>query len=141
MKVISLMLKTDEGEKTFEALNLIADHGVEGDKKAKGGERQVCLADEHKLRLYRAEGAGTCVKRFMPNIATEGLDYITLKAGDMLSIGNAEIEISPLAKRCFDECPFVKAGNICAIKENCAFGMITKSGTVHQDDDIRLVNS
>ena len=136
MNIKTLRLKDDSGENIFNSFDLIADFGVKGDVKAKGGDRQLCLADEDKLNEYREQGKGLCVNRFMPNITTTGLDYSNLKEGDKFKIGGAEIEISSTLKKCFPECEFVQSGRICQIKKSCAFAKTLKSGTITAGDEI-----
>ena len=136
MNVKTLRLKTDNGEETFKSFELIADHGVKGDKKAKGGDRQLCLSDERCLLNYREENIGLCVNRFMPNITTSGLDYSSLKEGDKFKINEVEIEISSTLKKCFPECEHVKNGRVCQIKRACAFAKIIKGGFVSAGDEI-----
>ena len=136
MKIEALRTKTDNGETSVPSLNLIAGLGVEGDKKAKGGDRQLTLADESKLIAYRTDGNGLCVHRFMPNIATSGIDYSNCSAGDKFKIGNVIIEISSTDKKCFDECKFVQNNSHCEIKHNCAFAKIIVGGTIKAGDEI-----
>lgn len=136
MKIETLRTKTDFGETTVTSLTLIAGLGVEGDKKAKGGDRQLTLADESSLTAYRTDGNGLCVHRFMPNVATSGIDYSTLVEGDKFKIGNVVIEISSTNKKCFDECKFVQKGLHCEIKHNCAFAKIICGGTISAGDEI-----
>lgn len=136
MKIETLRTKTENGETTVSSLNLIAGLGVEGDKKAKGGDRQLTLADESKLIAYRTDGNGLCVHRFMPNIATSGIDYNNLTVGSQLKIGDTVIEISSTEKKCFDECKFVQNDSHCEIKHNCAFAKIIIGGTIKAGDEI-----
>lgn len=136
MKIETLRTKTENGETNVSSLNLIAGLGVEGDKKAKGGDRQLTLADESKLIAYRTDGNGLCVHRFMPNIATSGIDYNNLTVGSQLKIGDTVIEISSTEKKCFDECKFVQNDSHCKIKHNCAFAKIIIGGTIKAGDEI-----
>ena len=136
MKIETLRTKTENGETNVSSLNLIAGLGVEGDKKAKGGDRQLTLADESNLIAYRADGTGLCVRRFMPNIATSGIDYNNLTVGSQLKIGDTVIEISSTEKKCFDECKFVQNDSHCEIKHNCAFAKIIVGGTIKAGDEI-----
>lgn len=130
MEIAKLRMKTENGEEEVSSLTLIAGLGIEGDKKAKGGDRQLCLADEGALTEYRRDNEGLCVKRFMPNITTTGLDYKELSPGTQLNLGEAVIEISDYGKKCFPECPLVQRGEICQIRKNSAFAKIITSGTV-----------
>lgn len=136
MKIETLRTKTENGETNVSSLNLIAGLGVEGDKKAKGGDRQLTLADESKLIAYRTDGNGLCVHRFMPNIATSGIDYNNLTVGSQLKIGDTVIEISSTEKKCFDECKFVQNDSHCEIKHNCAFAKIIIGDTIKAGDEI-----
>lgn len=136
MKIETLRTKTENGETNVSSLTLIAGLGVEGDKKAKGGDRQLTLADESKLIAYRTDGNGLCVRRFMPNIATSGIDYNNLTVGSQLKIGDTVIEISSTEKKCFDECKFVQNDSHCEIKHNCAFAKIIIGGTIKAGDEI-----
>ena len=136
MKIETLRTKTENGETNVSSLNLIAGLGVEGDKKAKGGDRQLTLADESNLIAYRTDGNGLCVRRFMPNIATSGIDYNNLTVGSQLKIGDTVIEISSTEKKCFDECKFVQNDSHCEIKHNCAFAKIIVGGTIKAGDEI-----
>lgn len=130
MEIAKLRMKTENGEEEVSSLTLIAGLGIEGDKKAKGGDRQLCLADEGALTEYRRDNEGLCVRRFMPNITTTGLDYMRLTPGTQLNLGEAVIEISDYKKKCFPECPLVQRGEICQIRKNSAFAKIITSGTV-----------
>jgi len=138
MYIANLRVKTENGEEQVEALELIQNLGIKGDKKAKGGDRQVCLADEKALTEYREKNIGLCTKRFMPNISTIGIDYSLLECGQKLTIGNVVIEISAYEKTCFPECTLVEAGTHCEILHNCAFGKIISGGPIHVGNEIVL---
>ena len=130
MEIAKLRIKTEEGEKLVSSLFLVAGLGIEGDKKAKGGDRQICLADEDELTTYRQKDLGLCVNRFMPNISTRNLDYKNLQIGTQLNIGNAVIEITSTNKKCFPECELIKAHTTCEIAHSCAFAKVLTSGEV-----------
>lgn len=134
MEIKNLRIKDGNSERICKDLRLIENFGIEGDKKACGGDRQVCLADEKAFSEYKTNGEGLCVERFMPNITTSGLDYETLLPGTVLSLGTAKIEITSTFKKCFPECAFVQSGKSCKIKKNCAFAKVIASGTVKMND-------
>ena len=131
MEIIKLRIKSESSETEVKSLSLIANLGIDGDKKANGGERQLCIADEDALNNYRLKGDGLCVNRFMPNITTRGLDYSKLQPGTQLQVGTAIIQISDYKKKCFCECSIVQSGNTCEICKNSAFAKIITSGTVN----------
>lgn len=130
MEIVKLRMKTENGEEEVTSLSLISGFGIEGDKKANGGDRQLCLADENSLNEYRKINEGLCVKRFMPNITTNNLDYTAAKPGALIKLDSVTLEISNYEKKCFPECPLVQRGEICQIRKNSAFAKIITSGTV-----------
>ncbi|MBR6479185.1 MAG: hypothetical protein IKT04_01625 [Clostridia bacterium] len=137
MRIESLRLKTGSEEQKKTSLDLEKGKGVKGDVKAQGGDRQLCLADERSYNEYKEAGKGLCVDRFMPNITTSGLNYSLLRRGDKFSINGIVIEITDTEKKCFPECEFVRNGETCLIKKNCAFAKILESGTVETGDEIK----
>ncbi len=136
MKIEKLRTKNDSGENTVDSIVLIAGLGVEGDKKAKGGDRQLTLADEASIIAYRSDNSGLCVHRFMPNVSTSGIDYSNLSCGDQFKIGDVLIEISSTEKKCFPECHFVMENKVCDIKHSCAFAKILIGGEISVGDEI-----
>lgn len=138
MKVVKLRLKLNKQECLFDKFFLKENLGIDGDPKADGGDRQICIGDEAELCFYRAEDAGLCVKRYIPSISTEGLNYSSLSKGDTLRIGEAEIEITEIGKRCFPECTLVQEGKTCNMKRNCAFAKVIRSGSVIPGSEITI---
>ena len=96
--------------------------------------RQLSLADGAAILAARAL-PGLCTQRFNAELITEGLDYRTLLPGSRLFIGSAELEITALSKRCFDECDIHHAGNICPIPSHCAFAFVISGGNIRAGMD------
>ncbi len=136
MKVIKLRLKSENGEAFFDSFDLVEGKGISCDPKAKGGDRQLSLGDEKELILYREQNEGLCVKRYMPNISTEGLDYKSLTVGTRLHIGESVIEITEIGKKCFPECDLVCNHKVCNMKYNCAFAKVIIPATIKPGDTI-----
>lgn len=91
--------------------------------------RQLSLADGAAL-LEARKLPGLCTQRFNAELITEGLDYKTLASGSRLAIGDAELEISAVGKRCYDECVIHQAGEVCPLPSHCAFARVISSGYI-----------
>ena len=142
MKVIGISISEDKQQprRALDTCMLRADYGIEGDRFAGPGTRQVSLfADKARLLLQNSERGGLCFERFGGNFLTEGLDFYELTAGDTLQIGQAMIEITQVGKECFEECELFLSGAHCPLTVGCAFGKVTQGGVVRTGDEIRLL--
>lgn len=80
---------------SVDTVNLIANHGIEGDFKAgRSPKRQLNIMSLELLDAMRAEGFKTDPGEMGEQIQISGLDMMTLKSGDRLQFGeSAVIEI------------------------------------------------
>lgn len=137
MRVERLTIHPDGGAReTVETLTLDPLRGVSGDRKS-ARDGLAGLASAEAERTARELG-GLCAARFAANVSTDGLDYALLCAGTRLAIGDCEVEIVRVGKKCFDECPLVRAQTRCPLPKNCAFARVTKGGAVAAGDAIQL---
>ena len=65
---------------------------------------------------------GFCTRKFKADILTQGIDYKSLKEGDVLEIGEKKIRITKVGKPCFTDCPVPKEKKPCVLNKNVAFG-------------------
>jgi len=78
---------------------LRAHHGVVGDSHAGLNEREVSLlAMETIVEVNREHDIGAIPGSFAENLTVEGLDLMTLRVGDRLSVGQALLEVVQLGK-------------------------------------------
>ena len=68
---------------------------------------------------------GFCTKKFKADIITEGVDYSTLQAGDILEIEGRKIQITKVVKPCFADCPV--ENKPCILNHNVAFAEDVKA--------------
>lgn len=74
---------------------LVADCGIEGDRKGKGGSRQVNLMSAETLAHLRDEGFHTAPGEMGEQIVLEGIDVDGLAEGARLRLGgSAVVEIN-----------------------------------------------
>jgi cyclic pyranopterin phosphate synthase len=118
-----------EPRRSTSEIELVVDHGVEGDAYAGPGDRQVVFfEDDARRALDAAENRGLCYARFHENIRVEGLELRTLSAGARLSIGETEVEITSARKRCYPECELPRG--TCHILGHVAFARVLRGGSI-----------
>ena len=91
-----LSVKTTSKDKydrvSAERVELIAGHGIEGDKKAgKNPERHLNIMSREVLDQLAAEGYDVAPGHMGEQIVVSGLDVNTLAAGDLIHLGDGAI--------------------------------------------------
>ena len=66
---------------------LVADRGIEGDRKGRGGDRQLNFMSAETLAALRAEGFKTGPGEMGEQIVVEGFDVNHLAAGTRIRMG------------------------------------------------------
>lgn len=119
-----------------EKLRLEADRGIEGDMYARGGDRQLTIADTRLETCSEELVIGKlCGRKFKANILADNILDSDIRAGDVFKAGGAVIEISPAQKECFpDSCEIAAAGDVCALKTGSLFAKVIKSGEIYIGD-------
>lgn len=128
------------GDKTFEnidSLKIIRDEGIEGDRHADGGDRQIALFSAEAKKALASETPGLCGKKFHENILTAGLDLAGLKPGDVLSAGSAKIMITGGKGACqYGDCVKADSGEKCSLKSSVRFAKVIQTGIVSVKDEL-----
>ncbi len=79
-----------------DSANLIANHGIEGDRKAgRAPKRQLNLLDYDWVQEQKQKGFNAFPGSFGEQVVIQGLDVVALNKGDQLQLGDsAFIEIT-----------------------------------------------
>ncbi len=138
-KVKATCISKVKGQKSkVKAISLIKDLGVEGDFHAKGGDRQISLLASESIEKMRAKGLELEDGAFGENIVTEGINLLSLKIGQKLKIGEAEVEISKIGKECPERCSIYYAAGDCIMPREGVFAKVLKGEAVKAGDEIKL---
>jgi len=70
---------------------LIADRGIETDRKGKGGDRQINIMSAETLARLREEGFKTGPGELVEQIVVAGIDVDTLPAMTRMRLGSAAV--------------------------------------------------
>jgi len=113
--------------------------GVEGDAHAGDWHRQVSLLAKESIEKW-SQQAGRMVKwgEFAENITTEGITLYETVPGDRLVIGDTELEVTQIGKKCHGTgCAiFNEVGN-CVMPKEGIFAKVVKQGEVKAGDEIK----
>jgi len=118
------------------------DFGLKGDIHGGPGDKQVVFFGvKGRDKLSESPEEGLCFKRFVPTLATEGIDLFKLPVCTGLKIGDSIMEISRVGKRCYPECVLVQAGTPCVMPDEVVFARVVESGLVRVGDAIQAVGT
>ena len=136
-------VKGEAGKELAEA-RLIENLGLEGDRHAKGGERQISLLfSECRDQMSTRNEQGLCLARFRENISIRFLDPAAIKPGIRLAAGEAEqqavLEITGETKHCHEECTLYEAGKLCSLAGLNLFAKVVKGGVIRAGDEVTVI--
>ncbi len=121
------------GPEKLEWCEFIEGLGMEGDKHAKGGDKQLTLVGELGKVWMKEQGQGFCFKKCKENLQLVG-SLKTLKCGDRLQVGTAILEITIDQKDCYPElCSLHRSlddSTKCLLKEEFRYAKVVSSGKV-----------
>jgi molybdopterin adenylyltransferase len=137
-RVVALSVSERKGmaKRNVPAARLVEDWGLEGDAHAGKWHRQVSLLAMESVRKMQAKGAAVGPGAFAENITTEHLDLLSLKIGDRLTIGEAELEITQLGKKCHARCAIFEQVGDCVMPREGIFARVLRGGEVRVGDRI-----
>ena len=122
------------------------DHGIEGDAHAGPGIRQISLLGIESIENFKRDkkdAVGLCEGKFAENITTRGICLYKLPVGTLLRIGEVELRVSQIGKKCHaDEgCEIARKYGICAMPREGIFCTVEKEGVIRAGDEIIVENS
>ncbi|MEJ2039686.1 MAG: MOSC domain-containing protein [Desulfosarcinaceae bacterium] len=122
--------------------SLVCNHGLEGDAHAGPWHRQVSFLASESIACARDKGLDVDFGDFAENIATRGIDWLSVPVGTILRLGHdAEVQITQIGKECHKKCAiYYKAGD-CIMPKEGVFAKVLKEGVVRVGDEIVFVDS
>ena len=133
--IVSLNISAKKGEKKtpVDAIELIAEYGIQGDAHAEAGAvRQVSLLAEEDIETMRGRGIDIHFGDFAENITTRGVALSQLPIGTRLSLGGALLEVSQIGKECHGGCAIREAVGDCVMPRRGVFARVLTGGTVNR---------
>ena len=134
-EVISVNISEKVGvvKKPIPAIQLKVDHGVIGDAHAKNWHRQVSLLATEDIDIMRKKFETLKPGDFAENITTKGIELFTLPIGTKLSIGEVELEVTQIGKKCHKGCAILKQVGDCIMPRRGIFTKVIKGGEINNE--------
>lgn len=128
--VVAVCTSEQKGERKKPAASakLVRDHGIKGDGHAGNGHRQISLLAQESIDKMRAMGLEVTAGDFAENITTLGIDLLTLRIGDRLSIGSTLLEITQIGKECHNRCAIYYQAGDCVMPKEGIFARVIEGG-------------
>jgi molybdopterin adenylyltransferase len=139
IKVVSVNISREKGTiKTPVPEICITDKGVEGDAHAGDWHRQVSLLGIESVKKWGEQaGREVAFGEFAENITTEGIVLYETSPGDRLLIGDAELEVTQIGKKCHGSgCAIFREIGNCVMPKEGIFAKVISTGKVKAGDEI-----
>ena len=139
-KLIAICISEKKGtSKTMiEEANVIEDFGIENDAHAGKWHRQVSLLALEKIEAFRNKGAKVDFGAFGENLVVEGIELNKLPIGQKIKVGEIELEVTQIGKKCHDKCAIYYQVGQCIMPSNGIFTKVLKGGKVKVGDECVL---
>jgi len=139
IKVLSVNVSEEKGviKKPVDQI-VITEKGIEDDAHAGDWHRQISLLAKESIdKFEEVLGRKLEFGEFAENITTEGITLYTMKPGDKLFIGDVEMEVTQIGKKCHgDGCAIFSQVGKCVMPKEGIFAKVLKTGIVKPGDDI-----
>ena len=142
-KIIAVCTSKKKGTKK-EAVNeglLKENYGLIGDVHADCcTHRQVSLLAIESINKMRKLGFDVAIGNFAENLATEGIDLVSLPIGTHIFIGKEVIlELTQIGKECHTWCDIRRQIGKCIMPKEGVFAQVIHGGLVRAGDSIEVL--
>ncbi|HSH50160.1 MAG TPA: MOSC domain-containing protein [Bacteroidales bacterium] len=142
IKVVSVNISEQKGviKKPVEMIQL-NEKGVVNDAHAGDWHRQVSLLAKESIKKFEEVlGRELEYGEFAENITTEGVTLHEMKPGDKILVGETELEVTQIGKKCHgDGCAIFSQVGKCVMPKEGIFAKVLKTGEVKPGDSIKYI--
>lgn len=141
-KIVSINISTKKGviKEPISKAELKIDHGIVGDAHAGNWHRQISMLAEESIQKMKDKGFNHLkFGDFAENITTEGIEVHTLPVGTKLKIGECEVEVTQIGKKCHNGCAIKQTTGDCVMPREGIFVKVLKEGTIQLNDIIEVL--
>jgi len=142
IQVVSVNISVEKGTIKKPVENIVLDrNGIVGDAHAGPWHRQVSLLSQECIdRFIARENRPTAAGEFAENITLTGLDFSRVSPLDRLKIGQTELEVTQIGKKCHGNgCAIYKEVGTCVMPKEGLFACVIKPGTIHPGDSVEYL--
>ncbi len=113
---------------------LVEGHGMEGDAHAGGWHRQISILPLEHIEAFRRRGADVAFGDFGENLVVAGIDVGSMRLGERIRVGEAELELTQHGKECHARCRIYESVGDCIMPKHGVFARVVKGGAVRVGD-------
>ena len=132
-KVVSVNVSQEKGTvKKPVSRIVVGPQGIEGDAHAGAWHGQISLLGRESIEGFssQADRSFACGE-FAENLTTEGIDLLTCGIRDRLRIGDVELEVSQIGKKCHgDGCDIFREVGACVMPKQGIFARVLRGGQI-----------
>jgi len=114
--------------------------GIVGDAHAGTNKRQISLLSYESIQEF-TKRTKTGIKNgdFAENIIVSGIDFKSVKLGDIFKINEVELEITQIGKKCHHDCRIYQEVGDCIMPTEGLFTTVLKQGNISVGDSVSLI--
>ena len=142
MKIVSIAVSRKKGtrKQCVDSVELINDHGLKSDAHSGPWHRQVSFLAAESIERARDSGLDVEFGSFAENIATEGIDWVTVPVGTRFKLGHtALVEITQIGKECKNKCAIYYQAGDCIMPREGVFARVINGGVIRTGDTIKCL--
>lgn len=143
MKIVSIAVSRKKGtrKQCVDSVELINDHGLKSDAHSGPWHRQVSFLAAESIDRARDSGLDVEFGSFAENIATEGIDWMTVPVGTRFKLGQtAMVEITQIGKECKNKCAIYYQAGDCIMPREGVFARVITGGVIRTGDAIKCID-
>lgn len=134
LESINVSTKKGTVKKAVKSARLEAGFGIVGDAHAGPGHRQISLLAQEDIDQVARSGVVLKPGAFGENLAVSGVDLHQIGIGSVLTVGEAELRITQIGKKCHTRCAIYTQTGDCIMPREGLFAEVTRSGDIAKGD-------
>ncbi|MEG1310535.1 MAG: MOSC domain-containing protein [Romboutsia sp.] len=123
-----------------EKAEIKVNYGIVGDAHAGNWHRQISILAQESVDKMIDKGFNHLkFGDFAENITTKGIEVHSLLVGTKIKIGECEVEVTQIGKKCHGGCKIKETTGDCVMPREGIFVKVIKEGTINIDDSIEII--
>lgn len=141
-KVVSINISEKKGtiKVPVDKAEIKLNHGIVNDAHAGNWHRQISMLASESIDKMKQKGFNHLkFGDFAENITTQGIEVYLLPIGSKLRIGECEVEVTQIGKKCHYGCEIKKITGDCVMPREGIFVKVIKEGNIKINDNIEVL--
>ena len=140
-RILKISISSEKGTKkeNVASVNVVVNEGIEGDAHF-GSERPVSLLSYESFAELDNDLMEIKPGDFAENITTIGLDYLGIKPGTKIALGNhVVVEVIQIGKECHNKCIIRQTLGDCIMPRDGVFARPIRGGRIFEGDPVKIL--